>query len=255
MLDWLRYRYQLARVHREWRRIAANVAQNNSEKSSRWSFLNKPFTLWLLSAVVIGVWSTYHSTSQQCHEQADKVYADIIPPLNELSGRLRELRQNVDSQRSDYDAVVDKIFRGEMGFQSPAYKDNSLVTVLSSYNAAARYIAAERLPEMRIVGNSTQHPVGVLVENTRHDLSLNLITVGLLDNSHKLSSEAPQIIDRYINSDMIQLEERRFLLFFGNKFYNCSLMMQSFWQNLLFGYSDAPKLGLDYALRGYGYYN
>jgi hypothetical protein len=63
MLDWLRYRLRFARNHRAWRRITNNLAANEGEKASRWSFLNQPFTLWLLSAGVIGLWSAYHSSS------------------------------------------------------------------------------------------------------------------------------------------------------------------------------------------------
>jgi hypothetical protein len=149
MLDWLTSRLRFARNHREWRRIAAKLVDSKTERASLWKVLNQSFILWALSAVVIGAWSTLHATSQQSHEQADKIYNDLVPPLNELSWRFREI--NKLSHDKDHDGDVDKIFRGESGFQLPAYKDQSLVTVLELYNSAARHIAAKNFPQVRAV--------------------------------------------------------------------------------------------------------
>jgi hypothetical protein len=84
-------------TYRERRRIAEEnaayaKAEGKDDKPSRWRFLNQPFTLWLLSALVLSLWSTYHSAAQQCHEQADKTYAKFVSLLDEIGGRIGELR-------------------------------------------------------------------------------------------------------------------------------------------------------------------
>jgi hypothetical protein len=64
-LEWLRFRFKFARVHREWRQIAANLSAAKNDEPSPWNFLNQPFTLWLLSALVLSLCTTVHRAQQR----------------------------------------------------------------------------------------------------------------------------------------------------------------------------------------------
>jgi hypothetical protein len=194
-------------------------------KQQRWGLLNQPFTLWLLSALVLSLWSTYHSAAQQCHEQAEKVYSDFISLLDEIGGRVYELRYlNYDPAKQDNPDIL-KIYRGEMGYQSPSYRGHTLYAVWSAYNRTASKIIAPNLPDL--IGVEAEH------RNYEHDLRMDLGSV-----SYGLTYSIFVTPDS-LKDDWDKIERRRILVEGGRPAENCALGAIS--SIAAFGYSDEPQ--------------
>jgi hypothetical protein len=247
-------RLRFARNHREWRRIAANLAKT-TERASWWSVFNQPLPLLLLSAVVFGTWSTYHSAAQQCHEQADKIYTDLVPLLDELSGRFKQINDKIWAPYPDliagylttkHDADIEKIYRGEIGVQSPIYKNQSMNVILFSYNSFARYITGEPFKKIIAAGNIITPDFTHAVHNMQNDLTMYLYTIGALDGGSRLSSSPFPNVYTFIASDIADIDQRRLLLRVGKKIKYCSIFMPNICETLLSGYSDKPKLDLSF---------
>lgn len=121
----------------------------NTEKPSRWAWLDKPFTLWVFSTVIIStlvpLFGALFAERQQCHEQAQSTLSKVFPLLDEISGRISALREKIQKNPNDPDIV--SLIEGRIAYH-PGYKDQSLFVMLSSYNQAAGKIAASLLPDV-----------------------------------------------------------------------------------------------------------
>lgn len=119
---------------------------NNAEKRSRFAWLDKPFTLWALSTVVISIFGALFTERQQCHEQAQSTLSKV-PLLDEITGRIGALHEKMGQNADPHDPAIANIIEGKIAYQ-PAYKDQSLFVILSSYNQAAGKITASLLPDV-----------------------------------------------------------------------------------------------------------
>jgi hypothetical protein len=155
------------------------------------------------------------------------------------------------NRQNNYDEEIGEIFGGEQSFQSPIYKDQSLVTVLTSYNILAKQIEAKKLPSVTVINRTVFPTFEKKVINTRKDLQLYPFTILKLENGGKFSETAvsqnllrdwSMYVDDWTNSDIAEIEERHYLLLLGNRIYPCSMFMLRFWGRSLYGYSDKPKL-------------
>jgi hypothetical protein len=69
----------------------------------------------------------------------------VFPLLDEISGRIGALREKIQKNPSDPD--IANLVEGKITYR-PAYKDQSLFVILSSYNQTAGKIAASLLPDV-----------------------------------------------------------------------------------------------------------
>jgi hypothetical protein len=207
--------------YRERRRIveenaAYAKANSKSEKQGLWGLLNQPFALWLLSALVLSLWSTYHTAAQQCHEQADKTFADFVSLLDELGGRLTELRNQMEKSPEPDNPEIKKIYNGQLGYQSPYFRNYTLFAVLRSYNRlASRIILADNSERRR--------------DNT---FKMGLDTLG--DPSYAIYPKK-----EYIDNDLQTIRGRRLAVEFGERNQLCSI--STLFEILWYGYSDKPQ--------------
>jgi hypothetical protein len=232
--------------YRERRRIAeesavyAKGSTRTEPKQSSWSLfnqhlwgvLNQPFTLWLLSALLLSLWSTYHSAAQQCHEEAEKTLSDFTALLDEIGGRVAELRRLADNGEANIGSAntdVLQIYHGEAGYQSPAYKGHTLRDVWIAYNRLAEKIVAQRLPDLR----------GENAENLNYEHNLKMDLASLLDNAYAMF-----VTTDTIKEDWNKIERRRLLIELPQrKIANCSI--GTVLSIAAFGYSDGPQWTFD----------
>jgi hypothetical protein len=119
----------------------------SGEKPSRMAWLDKPFTLWVLSTLVISIAGALFAERQQCHDQAQNTLTKVFPLLDEITARIGTLREKLQKSPDQNDPEIAKLIQGKTAFQ-PAYKDQSLFVILSSYNQVAGRIAASLLPDL-----------------------------------------------------------------------------------------------------------
>jgi hypothetical protein len=180
----------------------------------------------------------WYTANQQCHEEAEKIYADILPLLDEMSNRLREVRDQINQNPNKGNREIDKILRGQTGYRIAEYEDQPLNVILASYNKLARKIIADRFPKVLVARQFVSVLLGQTVSNTNTgaDMTMFLYVNDVWTRGNTTLDDGPNR-DNLLDADRTEIEERRQLVHSGRKVNQCPMFEMMLW-----GYSDGPKL-------------
>jgi hypothetical protein len=119
--------------HERERAFQASIlaALEKPKENKFWALLNKPFTLWLLSLILLTVGGSYISAYRQCQQDAYAQIEQFQKLRRELLERENHIRQIVNGN-STIAAMRDQL--AQPYFHDPEYKDYSLKTIKDAYD-------------------------------------------------------------------------------------------------------------------------
>jgi hypothetical protein len=125
--------------HKRERAFQASVlaALEKPKENRVWAFLNKPFTLWFLSLILLTVGGSYFSAYRQCQQDAYTQIDQFQKLRRELLERESHIRQIING----YSTIA--AMREQLSlpyFFYPEYKDYPLGTIRDAYSRYSQRI-------------------------------------------------------------------------------------------------------------------
>jgi hypothetical protein len=79
---------------------AVLAALSKPKENGLWALLNRPFTLWLLSLILLTIGGSYLTAHRQCQEDADKQIDQLEELDTEIERREQHIREIVEQNAS-----------------------------------------------------------------------------------------------------------------------------------------------------------